>query len=149
MDYIKVDVLEYVKQGIESGTMQPIVAEKFARIIARPGVLGEEVVTWSVDSDGRAIKEKVDTVKIDEKTGKPGWVVTKANETGEAVIDNNGNTNTWIIDDSTFQKKYEMDVQMNGIFKPTGGPQTFVPITDNIILEQCGSEMQIASGGMD
>ncbi len=35
MDYIKVEVLSYVKQGIENGTMVPRRAEKVARIIAR------------------------------------------------------------------------------------------------------------------
>ena len=54
-NYIKVEVNHYVKQGIENGTMIPRQAEKFARIIARQGSVGETVVSWSVDSQGNEI----------------------------------------------------------------------------------------------
>ena len=49
-NYTKVDVTEYVKQGIANGTMEPRQAEKFARIIARQGTPGETVISWSVDT---------------------------------------------------------------------------------------------------
>lgn len=54
--YTKVDVLTYVKNGLESGTLVPIEAYKFARIMARPGTVGEEVISWSVDSFGNEVK---------------------------------------------------------------------------------------------
>lgn len=38
-NYTKVDVLTYVKNGLESDILMPIQAEKFARIMARPGQL--------------------------------------------------------------------------------------------------------------
>ena len=44
----------------------------------------------------------------------------------------NGNTNI-------LQKK-------KNIYKPPGGPQTFVEIPDNIILNQWGEDMAIAAG---
>lgn len=145
--YIKVDVLNYVKQGLEEGTMVARVAEKFARIIAKQGKVGEEVISWSVDSEGKEIKEKVASVEVDPKTNEPGWIVTKVDEQGEIIVDNNGHPNQWIIEDSTFKKKYEIDEQFPGLFKPVGGVQTFVQINDNIILNQWGSDMQIAKGG--
>ncbi len=38
-NYTKVKVINYVKQGIENGTMIPRQAKKFARIIARQGII--------------------------------------------------------------------------------------------------------------
>ena len=147
MDYIKVDVANYVRQGLENKTLEPIVAEKFARIIAKQGNVGDQVISWSVDSQGNEIQEKVDQVKLDKTTNEPGWIVTKVDENGELIVDNNEHLNQWIIEDSTFKKKYEVDLENPGLFKPTGGPQVFVQIKDNIILNQWGSDMQIAAGG--
>ena len=146
-NYTKVDVLTYVKNGLESGTLVPIEAYKFARIMARPGIVGEEVISWSVDSIGNEVKEKVDTVSLDEETNNPGWVVTKTDEDGNIILDNNGHSNDWIISDSTFKKKYEIDENNPTLFKPKGGVQTFVQIPDNITLNQWGSDMNIAAGG--
>lgn len=146
-NYTKVDVLTYVKNGLESGTLVPIQAEKFARIMARPGTIGEEVISWSVDSAGNEIKEKVDTVSLDEDTNNHGWIVTKTDENGNIILDSNGHSNEWIISDSTFQKKYEIDGDNPTLFKPKGGVQTFVQIPDNVILNQWGSDMMIAVGG--
>ena len=146
-EFIKVNIYEYVKKGLENGDLVPIEAEKFARIIARPGKLGETVISWVVGKDGKELKEKEDTVKLDDKTGTPGWVATKADEQGYPVIDKNGHLNQWIIDDSTFTKKYEMDTTTSNLYKPIGGPQIFVQLTDNIILEQWGSEMKVEAGG--
>ena len=108
MDYIKVEVLSYVKQGIENGTMVPRRAEKVARIIARQGNVGETVVSWSVDAQGNEIQEKVAQVQVDEQTNQPGWIATKVDEQGNVIIDNNGHSNEWIIYDSIFKKKYEV-----------------------------------------
>lgn len=145
--YTKVDVLKYVKEGLLNGTLIPREAEKFARIIARQGIPGEEVISWSVDKDLNEIKEKVGVVKVDPETNETGFVVVKADENGNAIIDNNGHTNEWIIDYKTFKKKYEVDPDNPNLFRPTGGVQIFVQINDNIILNQWGSDMQIAKGG--
>lgn len=146
-EYIKVDVNQYVNAGLENATLVPIQAEKYMRIIARQGIVSENVVSWSSDEFGNEVKEKVASVEVDDITGLPGWVVTKADENGDVVVDNNGHTNEWIIADSTFVKKYEEDMANPGLFKPKGGPQVFVQISDNIILNQWGSDMKIASGG--
>lgn len=146
-EFKKVNVYEYVKEGLVSGKLQPIEAEKFARIIARQGTVGEVVISWAVDKDGNEIKEKEDSVTLDKDTKNPGWIATKLDENGYPVKDKNGHLNQWIISDSTFKKKYEIDEQNPSVFKPVGGPQIFVQIPDNIILEQWGSEMKIAAGG--
>ncbi len=145
--YKKVNVNEYVKEGLENGTLVPRKAEKFARIIAKQGKVGEKVISWSVDDNGNEVEEKVDMVSLDEKTNEPGWIATKVDEQGNAIIDENGHLNQWIISDSTFKQKYEIDNENPVLFKPKGGPQVFVQISDNIILDQWGQEMKIARGG--
>ena len=142
-NYIKVEVEKYVKNGLESGRMIPKYAEKCARVIARQGYLGEKVVSWSVDTQGNAVQEKVNYVKMDEQTGQLDWVVSKVDEFGNVIIDINGHSNDWIIDDEVFKGKYEADLENRGLFKPKGGPQLFVQIDDNIILNQWGSEMKM------
>ena len=144
-EFKKVNVYEYVKEGLASGKLTPFEAEKFARIIARQGVVGETVISWSVDSEGKELKEKEDVVSLDKETEQPGWIATKLDENGYPVKDKNGHLNQWIIADSVFKKKYEVDTK--DTYKPTGAIQIFVEIKDNIILEQWGSEMQIAAGG--
>ena len=145
-EYKKVDILKYVNEGLKNGTLVPRKAEKFARISARRGIVGEEVISWSVDSEGKEVKEKVATVTKDEN-GKTGMVVTKLDENLDVVIDNNGHMNQWIIDDSTFSKKYEKDSNGSDVYKPTGGIQIYVQINEDITIFLWGSEMTIASGG--
>ena len=102
--YVKVEVLKYVKEGLESGILLPFEAEKFGRVIARPGVVGETIISWSVDENGEAIKEKEAVVGISEKTGKVKDVLTKADDDGIAIVDKHGHTNQWIVD--TVDAKY-------------------------------------------
>lgn len=145
--YIKVDVLKYVKKGLEDGILQPIIAEKFSRIVAIQGHVGEEVISWSVDSNGNAVQEKIAMVELDKITNEPGWIVSKVDENGQIIFDKNGKVNQWIIADSLFKRKYELvDNELN-MYKPVGGPQIFVQIPDNLILNQWGADMKIAMGG--
>lgn len=146
-EFKKVNVYEYVKKGLESGVLVPFEAKKFAKIIAIQGTVGQTVTSWSVDKDGNEIKEKVSTVKLDEKTNNPGWIATKIDENGYPIRDKNGHLNQWIIDDSTFKSKYEIDPSQPNLFQAKGVPQIFVQITDDIILEQWGAEFKIAAGG--
>lgn len=142
--FTRIDGKAYAEAGIACGELKPVVAVKFARIAARRGEIGEEVITYSQNG----IIEKVDTVKADPETGKPGWVVTKLDENGEVLVDEHGNKNQWIIQDSTFTKKYDLDeTKTGGVYKPKGGPQIFVPIVMDVILLQWGSEMKIEAGG--
>lgn len=82
-NYIKVEVTSYVNEGINSGKLVPRVALKFARKVAQ--------------------------VQVDKETNQPGWIATKVDEDGNIIIDNNNHANEWIIDDTTFKKKYEID----------------------------------------
>ena len=142
--FTKVEGRAYAEAGISSGELTPVVAVKFARVLARRGVVGEEVISYSQNG----IVEKVDTVKEDPETKEAGWVLTKLDENGEVVVDEFGHANEWIVDAKTFAKKYELDeTKTGGVYKPKGGPQIFVPIVMDVILEQWGSEMKIEAGG--
>lgn len=143
----KVNVYEYVKEGLKSGVLVPFEAKKFAKVIAKQGVVGQKVISWTMDKNGNEVKEKVDTVKLDKETNKPGWILTKTDENCYPVIDKNGHLNQWIVEDSVFTAKYEIDPSQQDLYKAKGAPQIFVQIRENIILEQGGSEMKIAAGG--
>ena len=146
-DYKKIDIQKYVSEGIKNGLMIPRVAEKYKKIMAYQGKAGDVIISWSVDSKGREIKEKVATVELDKNTNQPGWIAVKLDSNDKILVDSNGHTNSWIIDDSTFRKKYEKDLETNCVYKPTGKPQLFVQINENIILNQWGTDMKIAKGG--
>lgn len=45
------------------------------------------------------------------------------------------------------EKKYEVDVQNPSLYHLKGGVQIFVQINEDIILNQWGSDMEIAKGG--
>ena len=141
--FTKVDGRAYAEAGIACGELTPVVAVKFARVLARRGVVGEEVISYSQNG----IVEKVATVSEDPETKETGWVLTKLDENGEVLVDEFGHKNEWIVDAKTFAKKYEVDDTKEGVYKPVGGPQIFVPIVMDVILEQWGGEMKIEAGG--
>ena len=108
---------------------------KFSRIIARQGKEGE-VVTTKMDN---GLVETKNTVKIDKKTNNPGWIVKNVNS-GEQ----------WIIEDSIFTKKYEIDEKSNerNVYKPKGKPTIAIQIKENIsFTAPWGEEMKIKEGG--
>ena len=44
-------------------------------------------------------------------------------------------------------KKYEDDPEHPGVFKPKGGPQKFVKVSEAIKINQWGGEMNVDAGG--
>ena len=129
----KVDnIAEYVREGIKSGRLTVEEVAKFARIQARQGELGEEVVTKMANG----LEETRNAVKLDGKTGEPGWIVT--NPDGEQ----------YIVEDSVFKKKYEIDPQNPAQYKPKGGPVLSSPINEHIEFQApWGETMRIECGG--
>ena len=129
----KIDnIAEYVKEGIKSGKLTVDEVAKFARISARQGAVGEQVITQMANG----LEETKNTVKIDEKTGEPGWIVT--NPDGEE----------YIVEDSIFKKKYEIDPENPSQYKPKGGPVLSSTIDEHIEFDApWGETMKIESGG--
>jgi hypothetical protein len=114
------DISKYLKDLVESGQAIPVEAAKFSRIEARQGEIGEMVQT--VLADGTVETER--PVEADEKTGKPGWVVKNVNTPEQ-----------WIISDSTFTKKYEIDPENPAQYKPKGGPMIAVQVQEDLTFQ--------------
>lgn len=128
----RVNVLDYVVGKLESGEIQACEVEKFARITARQGKDGEEVVTMMQNG----LEETRNVVSLDEKTGEPGWIVT--NPGGEQ----------YIVSDSVFKKKYEIDPENPEQYKPKGGPVLSVKVEEDIeFAAPWGEMMRIEAGG--
>lgn len=142
-EFNKVDAKEYAQNIILKQGVKPKAAQKFSRIVARPGIVGERITTYTKTG----LVETVNEVKLDPQTNKPGWVVAKVID-GEVAIDEYGHKNEWIISDSTFSKKYDIDPEDNGLYKPKGDAQLFIQINENITFPSpWGGDMNIKAGG--
>lgn len=125
------DMYTYVRDGIISGKFTLDEVAKFARVMARQGIEGEEIIT--VMADG--LEETRNVVKVDEN-GNPGWVLT--NPDGEQ----------YIVPDATFNKKYEIDPENPDVYKPKGGPVISCKTNENIeFTAPWGEPMKIEAGG--
>ncbi len=142
-EFIRVDVKDYVNSGIENGDLAPFWAIKYGRIRARRGILGEEVNTYT---DG-GILERKNQVSIDSQTGKVGWIITKCTPDGEIIVDEYGNKNEWIMDDSDFISEYALDPNNDGVFMSVDGPQLFVQVLTDMVMVQGNREMHVECGG--
>ena len=125
----KVDnIAEYVREGIKSGRLTVEEVAKFARIHARQGSVGQVVDT--------ILDNTTNTVKLDKKTGEPGWIVT--NPGGEE----------YIVDDSIFKAQYEIDPENPSQYKPKGGPVLSALLNENVeFVAPWGETMQVPVGG--
>ncbi len=134
------DVLAYVKELL-SGGAKVIFAKKFACVIARKGKIGEWVTTWNVDAKGNPIIEKESQAKEDS------WIVTKVDENGQPITDLNGNKNEWIVEEKVFHQKYQKDTSNPEIYRPIGGIQKFIKISEAITISHWGGKMNVDAGG--
>jgi len=142
-EFIRINVKDYVINGIASGDLVPFLAIKYARVRARQGVLDEVVNTYT---DGGVLERK-NKVSVDPVTGRLGWVITKCSPDGEIIIDEFGNKNEWIMSDSSFCEEYQLDPNLDGVYKSVDGPQMFVQVLTDITMVQGSKEMNIEAGG--
>ena len=141
--FVFVNVNDYVRKGIEAGAFTPRQAQKDAMIVARQGTVGEIVETYSVGG----VLETVNTVESDPVTNQPDWIVTKV-KNGEVVVDEFGHKNEWIVTDSDFHNKYEIDPNNPMFWNSKEAPQTFIQIPDDIaFVDPSGEPMNIVAGG--
>lgn len=142
-NFIKIDVCDYVNTGIDNGDLVQFWAIKYGRVRARRGKLGELVRTYT---DG-GILERENVVEIDSKTGRAGWIITKCSLDGEVIVDEYGNMNEWIMEDSEFIDEYMPDSNVEGLFMSVDGPQLFVQVLTDMIMVQGDKEMHVECGG--
>ena len=122
---------EYVRQGIVEGRFIPEEVRKSARIKARRGTEGEEIVTILPSG----LREVAGVVRVDPKTGRTGMIAT--NPKGEE----------YIIEDSDFEILYMEDPDHPGEYKKKV-PVLAVTINENVAFTNSwGEEMKVEAGG--
>lgn len=134
-NYKKVDVLSYVSEKIKDGSLSFNEAVKFKRIIAVQGNPEDKIKTILADG---TVETEERVVGIDEKTGQPNWVVK--NVCGHEM---------WIITDSVFKKKYELDPEQEGVYKPKGGVMLAAQIDEDLEITppMWGGDIQRVNAG--
>lgn len=121
------DIKAYVQEKLDAG-QKPQLYAKTARITAREGVVGEEIVTKMADGH----QETKNVVK----------------EKGDMVA-TNPNGEQYIIDAKTFAKKYEIDPANPKQYRPKGGAQEFLFLKEDVqFTAPWGEEMDIKAGGV-
>lgn len=118
------DMKQYVKELMANGA-KPVYYAKTARISARPGVPGEKIVTMLANGH----QETTNVVKD-----------------GDMVATNPGGEQ-YIISAETFKKKYEIDPNNPKVFRPKGGAQQFLRLTEDIDFKApWGEDMHMKKG---
>jgi hypothetical protein len=145
VDYPDIDTVKFIRDGLNNGTLKPFLASKKLSVMAKKGTVGLQFISWSEDSNGNPIMEKVDTVELDPVTHEPGWIITKLDINNKPIVDKHGHLNQIIIADSVFKEKY---TSFEGdIYKPTGEKQIFVELPVSVTLTQNDESMDVSSGG--
>ncbi len=128
-----VDVVQYVNDLIKNGVRPMLYTEKIhlavksAMVRARPGTVGEQIITKMANG----LVETINTV-----SEKDSWIIT--NPDGEE----------YIIKNSTFVEKYHPVPTEGGMYLPKPKPQLFIQIDEDIsFLASWGEDMNILSGG--
>ena len=122
-----IDPQEFAESLKSAEDYVPQYYAKTARISARPGKVGEEIVTKMKDGH----TETKNTVQAE----------------GDMVV-TNPNGEQYIVDAKTFAKKYEIDPTNPKQYRPKGGPQEFVIVDENVTFTApWGETMRIKAGG--
>ena len=134
-NYRKVNTVDYIREN----NLTVVKAQKFGTISVERDCDGKRVESWSEDSKGRPILEKVSRVSEGQ------CILTKTDDFGVPIIDAHGHKNQWIADESVIEKKY--DEVGNGIYKAKAGAVQLFAITEEpLILTQWGEEMKMPMG---
>lgn len=122
--YETVNAAQYVEY-LKSNGAKTISAKKSGYVIARKAVPGEKIEVCI--SNGNS--------EVTEAAAEGQWLLTRADDKGEPVIDKFGHKNEWFVDDETFRKKYDTaNMGANGFVKPSGVSQTFIETDRDIAI---------------
>lgn len=123
-NYETVIASEYVRY-LKSIGARKISAEKNGYVIARKAIPGEKIGVYI--SNGN--------LEVTETAADGQWLLTRADDKGEPVIDKFGHKNEWFVDDIIFRRKYDVrNMTSNGLAKPLGGPQHFIETDRDIAV---------------
>lgn len=132
----KINIIsDYVKTGIENGTLQIMEAVKGVSVTAKQGVSGQLVKTFIRSDAGSDFFETKNIVKKD-KNGQPGWIVT--NPEGER----------YIVKDEDFKAKYIQEDEGSNVYRPKGKPVLVAGVNEDVsFVAPWGEEMNIQADG--
>ena len=134
--YSEIDILSYVSKKIKEGSLTFKEAVKFKRVFAVQG--DPESMIQTILADG-TVETEPRKVGIDEQTEQANW-----------IVQNVSGPEKWIVKDSVFKKKYELDPEQEGIFKPKGGPMLAAQVDEDIEFAPPmwgGDKQRINAGG--
>ncbi|MCL2338743.1 MAG: hypothetical protein FWC51_02190 [Proteobacteria bacterium] len=124
------NIKQYVSDQLKAGA-PVILAAKTERIMARPGVVGEVIVTMIKNGQNQL-----------EETRN---VVESADD---LVATNPIGGESWIIKAAVVAKKYEKDPDVPGQYRPKGGAQKFIAVTEDIEFFLWGGDFRLMAGGV-
>lgn len=113
-DYEKVDVLQYLVDRLKYNSIAVEEATKKERVYVREGKVGDSVEV--ILEDGTVA---VETVKIDDQTGEPEWIVTNIESSEQKIMSQ-----------AEVKKEYVYDEQ--GVLKPRDGDRLVARVDENI-----------------
>ena len=140
----KEEMVKYVEEKLPYS--QVVEAKKIGNTLAIQGTVGEEVITYSTDSEGNEVIERVQNVALDPETGNPGWILTKVDENNIPVIDKNGHPNQYIVADSVFAKSYELSGDGPDLYSKSQ-IEKFMRLDEDLHFGTKYGEMTVMKGG--
>jgi len=123
-----------------------IEAKKIGNTIAVQGTIGQELITFEVNSEGNEYIERVDIIELDPRTNEPGWILTKTGSDNRPILNTFGHPNQYIIEDSIFKSMYEPSLDGPGLYSKSQIEQ-FIKADDDITFETEDDEMIVNAGG--
>lgn len=147
MDFRKIeDSKAYVEQLLAEGAETFTAVKKDnARIVAREGIVGETIDTYTKDGNGEWA-ETSHVVTADEQ-GRPEWVVTMADKDGKPIeVDDAGHYNTYTNTAEYFEQN-AVPAEKEGVYRQKQVERTFLTISEDIsITPSWGGSMQLPAG---
>ena len=115
---------QYVQDLLDAG-QKPVYYAKTARIKAREGVPGETLVTKLADGHEETVNTNIST--------------------GDMVVTNPGGEQ-YVIKAETFKKKYEIDPDNPGQYRPKGGAQQFLRLKEDLDFKVSWGDQHMRKG---
>ena len=140
----KEEMQKYVENQLPTATI--VEAKKIGNTYAVRGTEGQEVITYSTDSEGNEVVERVQNVTLDAETGQPGWILTKLDSHNQPVIDQNGHPNQYIVADSVFIKTYEPSADGPNLYSKSQ-IEKFIRLNEDIHFGTKYGDMTVMQGG--
>ncbi len=140
------DAKAYVEQLLAEGAETFTAVKKDdARIIARQGVVGETIDTYTKEGNGEWA-ETSHVVTADEQ-GRFEWVVTMADKDGKPIeVDDVGHYNTYTNTVEYFEQNAVL-TEKEGVYRQRQVERTFLTISEDIsITPSWGGSMQLPAG---